>query len=122
MSSGPLRSTASTAILPLSHANWTSCPRRIRSICTHRVERMRADRSPTQVRPACMLGVRQSTSTLRNLTTGCGTGLPTGFRNTQITFRLRLYEFEQHGFIWGGRWAHYDTMHFEYRPELLGGQ
>jgi hypothetical protein len=28
--------------------------------------------------------------------------------------------FEQHGFIWGGRWAHYDTMHFEYRPELLG--
>jgi hypothetical protein len=28
--------------------------------------------------------------------------------------------FEQHGFIWGGRWAHFDTMHFEYRPELLG--
>jgi hypothetical protein len=28
--------------------------------------------------------------------------------------------FERHGFIWGGRWAHYDTMHFEYRPELLG--
>jgi len=28
--------------------------------------------------------------------------------------------FEQHGFIWGGRWHHYDTMHFEYRPELLG--
>ncbi len=27
--------------------------------------------------------------------------------------------FEQHGFIWGGRWHHYDTMHFEYRPELL---
>lgn len=27
--------------------------------------------------------------------------------------------FEHHGFIWGGRWAHYDTMHFEYRPELL---
>jgi hypothetical protein len=30
--------------------------------------------------------------------------------------------FERHGFIWGGRWAHYDTMHFEYRPELLGEQ
>ena len=29
--------------------------------------------------------------------------------------------FERHGFIWGGRWAHYDTMHFEYRPELLPG-
>jgi D-alanyl-D-alanine carboxypeptidase len=27
--------------------------------------------------------------------------------------------FEAHGFIWGGRWYHYDTMHFEYRPELL---
>jgi hypothetical protein len=29
--------------------------------------------------------------------------------------------FEKHGFIWGGRWHHYDTMHFEYRPELLPG-
>lgn len=28
--------------------------------------------------------------------------------------------FERHGFIWGGRWSHFDTMHFEYRPELLG--
>jgi len=27
--------------------------------------------------------------------------------------------FEKHGFIWGGVWYHYDTMHFEYRPELL---
>ncbi|MEY3049805.1 MAG: hypothetical protein RL365_1843 [Bacteroidota bacterium] len=27
--------------------------------------------------------------------------------------------FEKNGFIWGGRWRHYDTMHFEYRPELL---
>lgn len=27
--------------------------------------------------------------------------------------------FEAHGFIWGGKWSHYDTMHFEYRPELL---
>jgi hypothetical protein len=30
--------------------------------------------------------------------------------------------FERHGFIWGGRWAHFDTMHFEYRPELLISQ
>ena len=29
--------------------------------------------------------------------------------------------FERHGFIWGGKWLHYDTMHFEYRPELLNG-
>lgn len=27
--------------------------------------------------------------------------------------------FEKYGFIWGGNWHHYDTMHFEYRPELL---
>jgi hypothetical protein len=27
--------------------------------------------------------------------------------------------FEKHGFIWGGKWCHYDTIHFEYRPELL---
>lgn len=27
--------------------------------------------------------------------------------------------FEAEGFAWGGRWFHYDTMHFEYRPELL---
>ena len=28
--------------------------------------------------------------------------------------------FERHGFIWGGKWRHYDAMHFEYRPELAG--
>jgi len=27
--------------------------------------------------------------------------------------------FEAEGFIWGGKWAEYDIMHFEYRPELL---
>lgn len=27
--------------------------------------------------------------------------------------------FERHGFVWGGKWYHYDTMHFEYRPELF---
>lgn len=27
--------------------------------------------------------------------------------------------FERHGFIWGGRWYHYDTMHFEFRPEII---
>jgi hypothetical protein len=26
--------------------------------------------------------------------------------------------FENEGFIWGGKWHLYDTMHFEYRPEL----
>ena len=27
--------------------------------------------------------------------------------------------FEEQGFIWGGKWGHYDLMHFEYRPEIL---
>ena len=27
--------------------------------------------------------------------------------------------FEKHGFIWGGKWYHFDSVHFEYRPELL---
>lgn len=32
----------------------------------------------------------------------------------------RLVEiFRRHGFIWGGAWYHYDTMHFEFRPEIL---
>jgi D-alanyl-D-alanine carboxypeptidase len=27
--------------------------------------------------------------------------------------------FEKHGFVWGGKWYHSDTMHFEYRPEIV---
>jgi len=27
--------------------------------------------------------------------------------------------FERHGFIWGGKWWHFDTIHFEYRPEII---
>ena len=27
--------------------------------------------------------------------------------------------FERHGFISGAKWYHFDTMHFEFRPELL---
>jgi hypothetical protein len=41
-----------------------------------------------------------------------------------MLYRNRMPEeivtiFEKHGFIWGGKWFHFDTMHFEYRPELL---
>ena len=41
-----------------------------------------------------------------------------------ITYKNKIpleivHIFEQNGFIWGGKWYHYDTMHFEYRPELL---
>ena len=27
--------------------------------------------------------------------------------------------FERYGFIWGGAWYHFDTMHFEFRPEII---
>jgi hypothetical protein len=27
--------------------------------------------------------------------------------------------FENHGFVWGGKWFYFDTIHFEYRPEML---
>lgn len=27
--------------------------------------------------------------------------------------------FEKYGFIWGGKWHKFDTMHFEYRPEFF---
>lgn len=26
---------------------------------------------------------------------------------------------EANGFIWGGKWAHFDFLHYEYRPELI---
>jgi len=43
-------------------------------------------------------------------------GLPI-YRNEIPAEIVRAFEAE--GFIWGGRWSHYDTMHFEYRPELF---
>lgn len=27
--------------------------------------------------------------------------------------------FEKYNFVWGGKWGHFDTLHFEYRPEVL---
>ena len=36
----------------------------------------------------------------------------------QISQRI-VEIFERHGFIWGGRWYHFDSLHFEYRPELI---
>ncbi len=27
--------------------------------------------------------------------------------------------FEKHGFVWGGKWVYFDTIHFEYRPEIF---
>lgn len=25
----------------------------------------------------------------------------------------------KNNFIWGGKWNHFDTLHFEYRPEII---
>ncbi|WP_346936188.1 M15 family metallopeptidase [Clostridium sp.] len=27
--------------------------------------------------------------------------------------------FEKNNFVWGGKWGHFDILHFEYRPEIL---
>ncbi|HUT77803.1 MAG TPA: M15 family metallopeptidase [Polyangia bacterium] len=46
--------------------------------------------------------------------------LPGGRRPWRNRLPRSIVEiFERHGFIWGGKWHHFDTMHFEYRPELL---
>lgn len=51
-----------------------------------------------------------------------------GYTEGQAGIRYRnrmpaelVHLFERRGWIWGGRWYHYDTMHFEYRPELTQG-
>ncbi|MGH6771317.1 MAG: M15 family metallopeptidase [Xanthobacteraceae bacterium] len=45
-------------------------------------------------------------------------------RSGAFTWRNRIpaeigAAFERHGFIWGAKWHHMDSMHFEYRPELI---
>lgn len=45
-------------------------------------------------------------------------------RNYRLVYHnripMRIVDiFEKEGFYWGGRWYYYDTMHFEYRPDLL---
>jgi hypothetical protein len=45
---------------------------------------------------------------------------PEGAVNWRNQIPEKIVEiFERHGFIWGGRWYHFDTLHFEYRPELI---
>ncbi len=46
-----------------------------------------------------------------------GTGKTVAYKNRMPQEIVDI--FERHGFIWGGKWYHFDTMHFEYRPELL---
>jgi hypothetical protein len=45
-------------------------------------------------------------------------------RDGTFTWRNRIPQqivdiFERFGFIWGGKWYHFDTFHFEYRPEII---
>jgi D-alanyl-D-alanine carboxypeptidase len=42
------------------------------------------------------------------------------WRRTKSAAREGSRSKRSYGFIWGGKWYHYDTMHFEYRPELMG--
>lgn len=42
---------------------------------------------------------------------------PLTYRNS-VPWEIVLI-FEKYGFIWGGKWHHYDSMHFEYRPEIF---
>ena len=47
-------------------------------------------------------------------------GKPGRVKRHKNRMPLEIVEiFERHGFIWGGKWYHYDTMHFEYRPALI---
>jgi len=41
-----------------------------------------------------------------------------GVYNNQYP-EILVRHMERFGFIWGGKWHHYDGMHFEYRPELI---
>ncbi|MBE6049305.1 MAG: M15 family metallopeptidase [Clostridium sp.] len=46
---------------------------------------------------------------------------------TKEEARTRLLEypedlvktFERNNFVWGGKWGHFDILHFEYRPEII---
>lgn len=43
--------------------------------------------------------------------------------NYRNNIPMKIVEiFEKEGFLWGGRWHFYDTMHFEYRPELFANK
>jgi peptidoglycan LD-endopeptidase CwlK len=40
-------------------------------------------------------------------------------KDSDLTSEQVVSIFEKYGYIWGGKWHHFDTMHFEYRPEFL---
>ena len=48
---------------------------------------------------------------------GAAPGQATEFDNRFPPELVRAME--RYGFIWGGKWHHFDGMHFEYRPDLI---
>jgi len=48
---------------------------------------------------------------------GAAQGAATDYNN-RIPAEI-VAAFERYGFIWGGKWHHFDGMHFEYRPEMI---
>jgi hypothetical protein len=46
-------------------------------------------------------------------------GLSAAARKSNIVPAQIVDLFEKYGFIWGGKWYHVDSLHFEYRPELI---
>jgi hypothetical protein len=41
-----------------------------------------------------------------------------GQKRLDVYPRELVQVFEKYNFIWGGKWGHFDILHFEYRPEL----
>ena len=33
--------------------------------------------------------------------------------------KVIVESFEKYGFVWGGKWSHFDILHFEYKPEII---
>jgi len=48
-----------------------------------------------------------------------GNEIPVNRSNYYMPPEAVIKIFEEYGFIWGGHWSLIDTMHFEYRPEIL---
>lgn len=41
------------------------------------------------------------------------------YRNRFSPPEAFIEAFEKQGFVWGGKWLYFDTIHFEYKPEIL---
>lgn len=43
-----------------------------------------------------------------------------GGKKRLLEYPKELIEaFEKNNFVWGGKWSHFDILHFEYRPEII---